>query len=169
MRALIFVVLLLAGCATAIGTPYAPADKKGYGYTDTQIEANRFRVTFAGDGATPPQVVEDFALLRAAELALANGYDWLRVIYRDTQFEEKGGVGLGAGFGTGSYGRHSGVDVGVGGNLGTVGARKFYTTRMEVLFGKGAKPEGDDAGEVYDARSVADTIRTRIDAADAPS
>lgn len=147
---------LLAACATAVGTTYAPAGKDGYGYSDTRIEEGRYRITFAGDGATAPDAVEDYALLRAAELALAGGYDWFRVVGRSLDEEEKGGVGIGAGLGGG--GRN--VGVGVGGSLGKVGARKFYTARLEVIFGKGDKPA--DAQGVYDARSLADSIRARI-------
>ncbi len=152
---------LLAACATAVGTAYAPADSKGYGYTDVRVESDRYRITFAGDGATPPDAVEDMALLRAADLALANGYDWFRVTGRSMDAQEKGGVGLGMGLGTGSYGRRSSVGVGVGGDLGTIGAKKFYTTRIEVLMGKGEKPEGDG---VFDARSVSESVRARIGA-----
>ncbi len=148
--------LALAACATAVGTAYAPAGKSGYGYSETRIEEGRYRVTFAGDGATPANVVEDYALLRAADLALEGGYDWFRVVGRSVEEDEKGGVGIGAGLGGG--GRS--VGGGVSGNLGNIGARKFYTARMEVIFGKGEKPA--DAREVYDARSLADTIRTRI-------
>ncbi|MEX0645970.1 MAG: hypothetical protein WD076_11715 [Parvularculaceae bacterium] len=146
---------MLAACATAVGTAYAPADRKGYGYTETRIEGDRYRVSFAGDGATPQQAVEDYALLRAAELALENGYQWFRVIGKSVDAQEKGGVGIGAGVGTGSVGRSTAVGVGVGGNLGTVGARPFFTVRLEVLMGKGEKPEGAD---VYDAQSVIDAI-----------
>ncbi len=147
---------LAAGCVTADGTGYGPADAKGYGYEDARIEADRFRVVFRGDGATPADVVEDYALLRAAELTLDNGYDWFRVVSRDVNAEDRGGVGVGAGFGTGSYGSGGGVSVGVGGDLGTVGGRRFFTARLEILAGSGERP-GD--GEVYDARSVAETIR----------
>ncbi len=153
-------LLTIAACATAVGTAYAPADRQGYGYVATRIEGDRFRVSFAGDGATPADVVEDYALLRAAEIAVENGYDWFRVVGRSLDEREKGGVGLGAGVGGG--GRN--VGVGVGGNLGTVGARKFYTANLEVLYGKGEKPQGDDRGEVYDARSVIETIRARMPA-----
>jgi len=150
---------VLAACATAVGTAYGPADSKGYGYTETRIEADRYRIVFAGDGATSADDVEDYALLRAAELAVANGYDWFRVIGRTLDEQEKGGVGIGAGFGGG--GRN--VGVGVGGNLGNVGARKFYTARIEVLFGKGEKPSEQSGGPVYDANSLIQTIRARID------
>lgn len=151
-------IAALAACATAVGTAYGPADSKGYGYTETRIEADRYRIIFAGDGATPPGVVEDYARLRAAELAVENGYDWFRIVGRSMDESEKGGVGLGAGFGGG--GRN--VGVGVGGNLGNVGARKFYTAKLEVLFGKGEKPADDAGGEVYDAQSVIETIRARM-------
>lgn len=145
----------LAACATAVGTAYAPADGKGYGYSDTRIEADRYRITFSGDGATPQDVVEDYALLRAADIAISNGYDWFRVISRDVSRENKGGVGIGAGVGGG--GRN--VGVGVGGDLGTIGSRPFFTVRMEVLFGKGARPEG---GDYYDARAVKETVKARV-------
>jgi hypothetical protein len=151
-------LLGLAACATAVGTQFAPADSRGYGYAATRIEGDRFRVSFAGDGATPAETVEDYALLRAAEIAVENGYDWFRVVARTIDEREKGGVGIGAGVGGG--GRN--VGVGVGGNLGTVGARRFYTVNLEVLYGKGDKPAGDDRGEVYDARSVVETIRARM-------
>jgi hypothetical protein len=156
-------ILAAAGCATAVGTAYAPAGKDGYGFAETRIEGDRYRVSFAGDGATPAATVEDYALLRAAEIAIANGYDWFRVVGRAVEEREKGGVGIGAGLGGG--GRN--VGVGVGGNIGKVGARRFYTANLEVLYGKGEKPGGDDRGEVYDARSVAETIRARMTAPDA--
>lgn len=149
---------LLAACATAVGTDYAPADSKGYGYSQARIEEDRYRIAFAGDGATPPEIVEDYALRRAAEIGIENGFDWFRVVYRTMDVAEKGGVGVGAGLGTGSYGRRSGVSVGVGGDLGTVGARKFYTARIEVLYGKGEKPESDAGGAVYDVRSVIESM-----------
>lgn len=156
MRRLVapFAALALAACATAVGTDYGPAGAKGYGYSDTRIEADRYRIVFAGDGATARETVEDYALLRAADLALAGGFDWFRVVSRDVSEEKRGGVGIGAGVGGG--GRN--VGVGVSGDLGTIGAKPFYTARLEVLFGKGTPPAGAD---YHDARSVKETIRAR--------
>jgi len=153
--------VVLSGCVTAAGTSYGPAaSSKGFGYEDSRIEDNRFRITFRGDGATSVDIVEDFALLRAAELTLENDYEWFRIVSRNTGAEDRGGVGVGGGFGSGSYGRRGGVNVGVGGNLGTIGGKRFFTTRLEVLSGRGEAPED---GEVYNARDVAETIRSRID------
>lgn len=149
------VSLCLAACAATGPTTYGAADAKGFGYEETRIENDRYRVMYRGSGGMPPELVEDYALLRAAELALANGYDWFRVVARDLSGEERGGVSVGAGFGTGSYGRRSSVGVGVGGDLGRVGAQAFYTARLEVLFGSGEKPED---GGAYDAASLTGAI-----------
>lgn len=144
-------LLLVAACATAVGTGYQPADGRGYGYSETRIEADRYRVTFAGDGATPPETVEALALRRAAELGLSGGFDWFRIVSGGTDRSERGGVNVGAGLGTGSFGRRGGVNVGVGGNVGRVGARAFYTSRLEVIYGRGETPDEPDA---YDIASV---------------
>jgi len=157
-RAAILVIAIAAvsGCVTAVGTSYGPADEKGFGYAETRLEADRFRVVFSGDGATSVEVVEDFALLRAAELTLETGNDWFRIVARSVEGDERGGVDVGAGLESGSFGRRGGVSVGVGGNVGRVGARRFFTARMEVLMGKNPPPEED--GEVYDARSIVRSI-----------
>ena len=156
--AVIASLLIVAACVTAEGTPYAPVDPRGYGFEEVRIESDRYRVVFRGDGATPPDVVEDYALLRAAELAIDGGYDWFRVAGRDLSSEQRGGANIGLGAGTGSYGRRGGVNVGVGGDLGSIGSRRFYTARLEVIFGSGEKPSD---GEAYDARSVVDAIAPR--------
>ena len=111
---LCFAALLIVGCAATGPAAYGPDDGK-FGYSDTQIESDRYRIVYRGSGGMPPEAVEDYALRRAAELTLENGYDWFRVVGRDITGEERGGVGIGAGFGTGSVGRRSSVGVGVGG------------------------------------------------------
>lgn len=156
--------IALAGCASPGPTAYGPADARGYGYTETRIEQNRYRVSYQGGGGVPADVVESYALRRAGELALANGYDWFRVVGRDVSGQEKGGVSIGAGVGGANYGRHSGFGLGVGGNLGAVGARAYYTVRLEVLMGSGDRPKDDK--DVYDARSVIGTPAAEDDESD---
>ncbi len=156
MRLFVFPMLLLLGACAATGpVAYGPADEKGFGYSEQRIEDNRYRITYRGSGGMPPGLVEDYALRRAAELALANGYDWFRVAGSDIAGEERGGVSVGTGFGTSSYGRRSSVGVGVGADLGRVGAQEFFTARMDVLLGAGEAPEESD---VYDARAVLDNL-----------
>ncbi len=155
----IVAVLFLSACATVGPATYGPADSKGFGFDETRVESDRYRITYRGSGGMPPELVEDYALLRAAELALANDYNWFRVVGRDVTGEQRGGVGIGAGVGGGSYGRRSGVGVGVGGDLGTIGGRDYFTVRMEVLFGSGDPP---DSGEYYDASEIISTIGGRV-------
>lgn len=149
------VIFALAGCASVGPASYGPVDTKGFGYEETQIEANRFRIVYNGSGGMPPEIVEDYALRRAAELTLSEGYEWFQVVARDIAHDERGGVSIGAGFGTGSYGRRSSVGVGVGGNFGRVGAQDYFSVRMEVLMGSGETPEG---GGAYNAQSILSTI-----------
>lgn len=153
--AILTTAILLAACAAPGPAAYGPSGDSRFGYEETRIEQDRYRIVYRGSGGMPPEMVEDYALRRAAELALANGYDWFRVVGRDLSHEERGGVSIGAGVGSGSYGRRSGVSVGVGGNVGRVGAKDYFTVRMEVLLGSG-ETSGDET--VYDAASVLDAV-----------
>jgi hypothetical protein len=76
--------LALAACATA--TPYQPLGTRGSsgGFAEQRIEANRYRVVFAGNDYTSRQRVENYLLFRAAELTVANGYDGFSIVRRDT-------------------------------------------------------------------------------------
>ena len=75
--------LALAACATP--TVYAPANPNSasaVGFSEYRIENNRYRVTFQGGAGAPAQLVNDYAILRAAEITLRDGYDWLQVVDR---------------------------------------------------------------------------------------
>ena len=78
---------LAAACATA--TPYSPADQGGYGYSDSRIETNRFRVSFSGNSLTDRETVKTYLLYRSAELTLQSGYDWFQVVDRETDKETR--------------------------------------------------------------------------------
>lgn len=151
--------LALAGCATA-PTVYQPAAAQtAVGFSDYRIESGRYRVTFNGGPGAPLSQVADFALLRAAEVSLADGYDWFRVVDRqDTQNGSGGGgpqVSIGGGSssysGRGYRGGGSGVGIGIGTSFDLSGGPAFSRT-IEVLAGKGPKPSG--AQDIYDARDV---------------
>lgn len=146
-------VLALAACATpTVYQPLPPGAARGaVGFSEYRIEAARYRVTFQGGGGAPPQQVADYALRRAAELAVRDGYDWFRVVDRyTTQAGDPSGPRLSLGTGTSSYGRSSGFGVGVGTSFDLGGGPAFSHT-MEVVMGRGEKPVGLD---VYDARGV---------------
>ncbi|MGE3866783.1 MAG: hypothetical protein AB7G04_07695 [Hyphomonadaceae bacterium] len=69
------IALFLTACATA--TPYQPKTKPGgYGFSERQIETNRYALSFSGNSLTDREQVEDYMLYRAAELTLKSGYDY---------------------------------------------------------------------------------------------
>jgi hypothetical protein len=89
MKRLTFAALaataLLAGCATP--TPYQPLGARTGvrgGFSEQQIERNRFRVMFAGNQFTSRQRVENYLLFRAAELTVQQGYDGFTLVDRNT-------------------------------------------------------------------------------------
>lgn len=73
---------LLGACATA--TPYQAASNSARGYSDQQIEQNRWMVNFNGNSMTDRRTVETYLLYRAAELTTQNGYDHFRMVNRAT-------------------------------------------------------------------------------------
>ena len=152
--------LALSACASL--APYGPQmGQGGQGYAEQRIESNRFRVTYNGVGAPGP--VADYALLRAAELTEAQGYDWFEVTQRwtDGRLDSAGGLrpSVGIGYGSSRYsGRHGGFSssgVGVGVGLNFSGPSPTSTT-LEVVMGNGARPDRPNA---YDARGVQDSLR----------
>lgn len=83
-------VAALGACATS--TPYQPyrAESAGGihgGYSEQQLGNNRFRVRFHGNELTSRERVETYLLYRAAELTLANGYDWFSIAERHTEHD----------------------------------------------------------------------------------
>ncbi len=78
---------VLGACATA--TPYQAAIDGNRGYSELKIEDNRFQVEFSGNSLTDRKTVETYLLYRAAELTRLNGYDYFRVVRRDTDSESR--------------------------------------------------------------------------------
>lgn len=77
-------IVVLAGCETpATYHPMEPNTRTGY--TDEQLAANRFRVTFTGNSVTHRETVENYLLLRSAEVTLKAGYRWFMFDTRDTE------------------------------------------------------------------------------------
>jgi hypothetical protein len=77
MKALALVVIatISAGCATRY-----KADGISGGYTEQQLAPNVYAVEFSGNGFTGSQRAVDFALLRAAELAVDKKYRYFAII-----------------------------------------------------------------------------------------
>lgn len=174
--ALLLVATSLAGCATP--TPYQPLASPrstAGGYTDQQIEENRFRVSFAGNTMTSRETVETFLLYRAAELTAARGYDWFVMADRDT--ERRTRTTVDQPFSPGPFGywgpswRYRGAGFGWRGwdpywgdpfwdrqiDVRTVDR---YEATAEIVMGRGPKPAGDP--RAFDARQVLANLGPRI-------
>ncbi|KAK0351560.1 hypothetical protein LTR94_024463 [Friedmanniomyces endolithicus] len=148
-------ILALGGCASL--APYGPQQARGgQGYSDQKIESNRFRVTYDGVGA--PGAVADFALVRAADLTTEQGFDWFEITQSWTDGRPGGAGGVrpnvSIGAGSGRYGGYSASGVGVGLGLNFSGPSPTSTS-IEVVMGRGAKPDRPNA---YDARQVQSSI-----------
>lgn len=76
---------LLASCASQ--PPYYGPRKPGesVGYTDTRLAENRYGVSYSGNSATDRETVENFLLMRAAQVTLAAGYSYFIFDTRDTK------------------------------------------------------------------------------------
>lgn len=178
LAALASTTLLVSACATE--TPYRPATGHGFnrtGYSERQIESNRYLVTFAGNSVTDRDTVERYLLFRAAELTLQNGYDYFVMVQRDTDRQARtySTPGFGPRFGFGGYWgpswsfygrpygwRRFGGGFGYGG-FGGFGWDDFdvrtvdrYEASAEIVMRKGA-PAGDNV-RAFNAREVADRI-----------
>lgn len=160
MKRLVLAAALSLSVAACAATPtyYQPAaGPGGVGFSEYRLEPGRYRITFAGGPGAPVNQVSDYALLRAAELALADGYDWFRVSDRFVQGRQGGDSRMSVGVGGGNYGWRSGVGVGLGTSFDLGGGPRLSST-IEVMMGRGPRPPGAD---VYDAREVRREISAR--------
>ena len=84
LAALLGLGLALTACmAPATYGPRRPGEATGY--TDRELAPNRFRVTFTGNSVTARDTVENYLLLRAAEVTLAAGGTHFLFDDRDTR------------------------------------------------------------------------------------
>jgi hypothetical protein len=163
----------LAACETA--TPYQPAATNAPetgGYADTKLESNRWRVTFRGNSETTRQTVEDYLLYRAAELTLAQGFDWFEATDRATDKHTQTYVTpdpWGYGYGWRPYWRRGWYRGGFGGPWGDpffdnwgpdVEITERYEASAEILMGHGPKPADDH--RAFDAREVSANLGPHI-------
>lgn len=156
--------IALAGCATG-PTPYRPYDG-ATGYAEQQIDADTWRVRFAGNFETPREAVENYLLYRAAEIMRFGGVD--RFVVLDRQIERTvtyRGIGPYAPYDYGFH-RHRFFDddfghrVGYHGGVGDYYALSRYTGYATVRrFTGGPAPSGFP---VYDARQVIETLGPTI-------
>ena len=155
----LIMALALAACATAGGLYHPASSARGSGYSEQKLETNRYRVTFTGGPSTPAGIVQDYALLRAAELTLNMGYEWFTVVGRSTVNQ---GDGYGPRF-SGMFGPPCGIYGCRSALYGGFWYDDFDDNRLsaslDIVMGKG--PKASDPA-TYDAKDVANTIRSSM-------
>jgi len=75
-------VVALAGCATKY---QANSFWLGGGFTETQLDANVYRVSFHGNEFTSPERTQELVLLRSAELAIKNDFSHFAIVDANTR------------------------------------------------------------------------------------
>ena len=83
---LVLAILIMAGCASQ--PDYRQAKKGGFGYTESKLSDTQYRVHFKAKGSDKGKAM-DYAMLRAAELTLLEGYDWFVVTDRETLVDKE--------------------------------------------------------------------------------
>jgi hypothetical protein len=145
-------IMVISSCASQ--SAYRAAQGDSSGYKDVALTANLYRVQFKINGSAR-SAAQKYALVRASELTIAQGYDWFVVEKRTTRtlnepdpFES----------------RPSPV---VTRNCGLLGCRTYSQlptqsmerpdtetlATLEIRMGRGVRPEK----ESYDAREIWET------------
>lgn len=150
----------LVACASSEPEYIAASDNDDYGYFESQITDNRYRVNYNGDRSTTSEEVKDMALLRAAELTKLNDYDWFRVEDRESTAESSDRSQVATGVSTGrdvyrscgllgctttSSPAYSAIAI------TTAPGREVYSTSIEIVMGAG---EVEDKTSVYNASEL---------------
>jgi hypothetical protein len=170
---LILIAVAVSGCASqspANNSAYKPAKNSGFGYKETLLGPNNYRVQFKSSGST--RKAQDFALLRAAELTTENGYDWFVVNKRDLD-SDANKKSLGSDFNT----RQPTIerDCGLLGCTNRVTSGRAQTfpdidsdldetpfpevkVILEITFGKGVRPSTKNT---YDALETQEKLRIK--------
>ena len=155
----------LAACASS--PTYVAADGAyDHGHSSRKLADNRYRVNFAGNRNTSYEETRDYALLRAAELTLAEGKDWFQVVDRESQttetnhepsnrFSHQRAYHVRESCGLVSCSRSVRPATWTTMEFESRRAETKHTHSLEIVMGDGEMP---DDGHYYDAREVVQAI-----------
>jgi hypothetical protein len=162
--------LALSACATS--TPYGPAGANSrYGYSEQRVDADRYRVSFAGNSVTSREQVEMALLLRAAEVTTQSGFDWFATVNRATDrdvrlqsfpdpfYRDRYSPFWGPSWRYYRRGFWSPWNDPFGPDLDVREIDRFEAS-AEIVLGRGPKPAGDP--NAFDAREVIQNLGPRV-------
>lgn len=163
LKSLFFAAPLIFAACAATPDYRAATGQDGQGYTNAQIESNRWTVSYQGEPNQSAADVRQYALYRAGELTLEQGGDWFTVIDKssdetkeetrdwqpggfesDTEYVRKCGI-LGCSTRAEPVTRYRSSEI----QRETV---YTFAHTLEIIVGRGEKPAGDPSA--YDARDV---------------
>jgi hypothetical protein len=161
-----FCVACLYACGSS--SPYVAADNsRDFGYSESPITDNRYRVAYKGDVTTTSDEVKDMALLRAAEITLRNDYEWFRVLSQETQQDStETPVATTRNSETQQVFRDCGrrgctttiTPAYTGADIVAIREQDRYTTSIEIVMGDG---DLEDPTAAYDAAELRRSLSTR--------
>jgi len=162
MKNLLLSAVLITGLGACTSTPkgFGPAYGSDFGYRNTKLQADRFRVSYTSRDAFESR---DFALLRAAQIAKNEGYSHFKIIDGGTSDNGPNAlIGSRVGVGLGGYRgrRHTNthVDVGVHDVVRAIEGSKVTETIEVIMLSAGSK--GDPS--IFDAQGVINSIQPPI-------
>ena len=155
---LLIILVLCSGCAT----PYMSEGFMG-SFKSTQIQDGMFRVNFRGNAYSHTDRVEDFALLRSAELALENGYKYFVIMGENQETSTVGVTTPVTANTTGNMNMYGGNGYAYGHYRGTTtysGGNTFFINRPSAsMVIQCFKEKPNVSGMIYDAEQVRTNIK----------
>ncbi len=88
-RAAVLALLFALGVSGCVSVYHARDRGAEDGYSERQLEATRWRVEYVGDEIASREQVDNFLLLRAAEVTLASGYEWFTPSEHESEAQEE--------------------------------------------------------------------------------
>lgn len=121
-------MLLLTGCApngSILGSSYHDSDNMWkLGYSDLQLNTTVYRVSYAGYGI-PQSACDEFALMRAADLARDKDYKYFRIVTERQSSQSQAFALPGSTYTTGTVSNY--------GNSSTINAMSYSNGLMGTL------------------------------------
>jgi len=155
-----FIGTLCLGLAACTSGPiYRPAPEPGdYGYRDTVLTSEQYRVSFAGSYGTARETVENYALYRAADLVISQGHPRFRITSRETSpIVNQSNYGPTASVGYGGGYPYFGTGIGYSGGRGYTETR--YETVLQIQVGKDVPADGPN---VYNALQLKQNLSASV-------
>lgn len=161
--AILLFITLLGGCAAPQST-YKAAKGDREGYKDIALAANHYRVQFKIKGSSRT-TAQKYALVRASELTIAQGYDWFVVEKRTLRTMDAADPFA------------SPARPIIARNCGLLGCRTHTQERvqpmdladtetlatLEIRMGRGVRPEKEsyDAREIWEAQQKENNVQPK--------